>query len=527
MRYQAALHPEVPQAGRPEARSSLPMCGGSVKVDRSRATLRLAPSGASTNPMTMRIAQVVPLLWLCAAPAHAAPVPLPSEPTVLVASLGVAAVYADHPLVAEVASRRWLSVEQRATLLYTDLAIDRAWAVVDAIGAAGVAQHAQDRAMLLAVAARAQVGPSGAIAVADVRTSQLDARGALLFGWVRALVGDRAALLRTSERLQDAGALQLLALAQRLQPNWQATQLALAVVQAAAVQRPQCGHAAAVQRAARHAGSHAVRLAVAENADRMARGWVAQAGGPCATADQAELRRPIALPPPPPESEVVRNQRPPPPPDRGEAPPGDAFVAAAPVFRGWLDDPAVRKLVLRTPLDEPTLFALLQQDPSGDRTLAAINAAYHARRTGAFNLGDLTWRAVVRAQGLAEVDPAQQARLKLVELKPQQAMVLAYGLVLGSGARAVAPGTGLALQATVAELVAAARGGLPLDAKLGPVLALAHFVDSEPVPCKAARRAEALRVTLAKTDLPMAAQQALLGPLRTVEQACPAAAAVP
>lgn len=465
---------------------------------------------------------------LVGATAVAQPVPPAQDATAVVAGLAVAAVYADHPLVAEVASRGWLSLEQRATVLYSELPIDRAWAVVDAVGAEGVRRHAQDRALLLAVAAKGQVGPSGAVGVQDVRTDQLDARSALLLGWVRALASDRATLRQTSDRLAQAGALQLLQLAAKLRPDWQAAALAAAVVEVAASAQPNCGQLAAVLRAARNGEGHAVRLAVAENADRIARTWLAKAAQACPAATVPALQGRIALPAPPPETAPpAHGQRPPPPPDRGAAPPGDAFVAAAPVFRGWMHDPTVRKMVLRTPLDDPTLFAALQQDPTADIALATINAAYHARRTGAFNLADLTWRAVVRAQGLAEAPEEQQNRLKLSELTPQQALILGYGLALGSGARQTGTGAPLALQATASALFQHARGGLPLDAKLGPVLMLGHLIDREPDKCAAARRAEALRVIVAKTDLPLAARSALTDVLLVFEKACPAAPVAP
>ncbi|MBM4345622.1 MAG: hypothetical protein FJ100_19800, partial [Deltaproteobacteria bacterium] len=231
---------------------------------------------------------------------------------------------------------------------------------------------------------------------------------------------------------------------------------------------------------------------------------------------------PIQLPPPLAEEPGPARERPPPPDRAGDA--QAALVVAAPFFRGYLSDPVVRALVGRTPLFEALLVEVLAADAQGDRTIAVLNAALHGRRTGAWNLADLAWRAVVRAQGLGEADPDQQQRLTVAELKPVQALALAYGLMIGQGARPTHAHSRLAAQADVETLLAAAKGAMPIDAKLGTLVALGWLVDGDRGrdPCRAARRAEALRVTVAKADLPAAAAVAFIEGLRVVEAACPA-----
>ena len=442
--------------------------------------------------------------------------------TGLVAQVQVGAAYADHPLVAAVTQRGWLQADERLQCLNAHWPADRAWAAVDAIGAARLQHNAGDRYLLLGIAARLQIGPSGALQPDDVRTEQLDARAALLLGWAKALAQPSARWRQRSDRASHAGALQLLERARTLSPNVQAAQLAYALA-AAESSVPACAQAIAVLAAARHSGDQSVRLAVAERADLLIRTWLAPVQKSCDPKQLQTVAAHIQLPPPLPETEQPARTRPPPV-HPAQALAGDAWVTAAPFFRGWLDDPVVRSLVMRTPLHEMMLFEVLQADVTGDRTLAVINAALHGRRTGVWPLADLVWRAVVRAQGLAQADADQQSRLKVSELTPMQAVVLGYSVALAPGARPLAAGSGRAGQATAAELFAAARGNLPLGARLGPLVALAHRVDVERVAdrCQAARRAEALRVTVVKTDLPAAAIAALRETLVAVEGLCPA-----
>ncbi len=455
--------------------------------------------------------------------ATAQPASLAEPPTRLVALARIASSYDDHPLVATVAQRGWLQADERHALLTSGVPVDRTWAVVDALGGARIHAHGAVRYLLLGVAARLSPQASAALGADDVRTRQLDGRAALAVGWAKALSEPPAAARRRDDLAVRTGSLDLLARARDALPHDQTAHLAWALAQAGA-SPPNCADALDILQSARKPGQRAVRLAAAERADAAARNWVRTVGLTCESAAWKAASAPIQLPPPAPEQAEQSGVRPPPPQRAGE--PEATLVVGAPFFRGYVEDPVVRSLLGRIPLHEMQLHEVLAADGNGDRTLAVLNAALHGRRTGAWNLADLTWRAVVRAQGLAEADAEQQDRIKVAELKPVQALVLAYTLTIGQGARRTAPHSPLAVQADVETLFAATKGALPLDARLGPLVALGWLVDSDRGrdPCRAARRAEALRVTIGKTDVPAAAAAAFIEGLRAVEAACPAPA---
>lgn len=454
----------------------------------------------------------------------AAPLQLPDDPTALAANLRLIDAYANHPQVWQVYQRGWLSADDRMQLLRGPLPVDRAWAALDAIGPRRMRQHAVERYLLVGVAGYVQMGPSGALRPDDLRTEEADGRAALLLGWAKALAGDAADWSGRSAVLKNAGAVQLLEIAAAKLPGEQAAHLALAIARAQTGGANECALAQAVLTAARQGGQAAVRLAAAERADAVARTWLGAREKNCTSAAWRALSKPIQLPAPAAEdSEEIRSRPPQVPKPEGSDTGEEAFVTAAPIFRGWLDDPTVRTLVLRSPLHEALLAEVLAGDATGDRTIAVLNAGLHGRRTGAWNVADLAWRAVLSVRGLASADEGQQARIKVNDLTPVQAQVLGYAYALAGSGRHMAPGNGRALEATPLELFEAARGALPVAAKLGPALALGHLVDLDRQrdKCKAARRAEALRVTVAKTDLPAAAKQALREALLAVELTCP------
>lgn len=476
---------------------------------------------AGFAPLRMLCFVVAAAAQALASAAQADPAHLAEPPTRLVERAQIAGAYADHPLVAAIAGRGWLLAEDRQAILAPDLPVDRAWAAVDALGGDRARAHGAVRYLLLGVAARLSPQVSAGPAADSVRTSQLDARAALMLGWAKLLADPIGAARRRDERAIASGSLELLSRARAGMPHDQAANLAWALAEAAASE-PNCADALALLQAARRPGQRAVRLAAAERADAAARAWVAGAGKDCASAAWQAMSAPIQLPPPVAEAVDPPRTRPPPPGRAGD--PDALLVVGAPFFRGYVGDPVVRTLLGRAALYEAQLVEALTGDPNGDRTLAVLNAALHGRRTGAWNLADLAWRAVIRAQGLAEADPEQQRRLKVAELKPVQALVLAYSLAIGQGARPTVPDSPLAIQASVETLFAATKGALPLDAKLGPLVALGWLVDSDRGGdlCKTARRAEALRVTVGKTELPAPAAAAFVEGLMAVEAGCPA-----
>lgn len=452
---------------------------------------------------------------------------MPQDPTGLIAAWQPWQAYREHPLVAAVREQGLLQFHDRERLLRDDLPADRALAAVDSLGGPAMTRHAVERYLLVGIAGRLAVGPSGSARIDNLRTEEASGRHALLLGWARALqhAGQPAKLLIHSDKLQHAGAVQLLELAAKKAPNWQVAAVAAALARAEGDARPgPCQHAKNLDKAMRFAGQEALRLGAAERVQALALALVAPAEARCGPELTARLEKPIQLPPP--KADAA--------PSTGRAPAGDghlfgdAFATAAPIFRGWLSDPLVKKLALRTPLDDVALAQAIQASANGDTAVAALNASLHNRRIGVMTNADVAWWAVLRSLGLSEADKGQQDRVKLTDLSGVQALTLGYGYALGGRNTELSRGTGLAKDTPPRELLDYARTRLPMDALLGPLMAQAHLVDLERLVdrCKAARRAEALRAAMGHGSLPDPAKQAMAEALIAVEKACPAAPVV-
>jgi hypothetical protein len=476
---------------------------------------------------------VMALAWTPAL-VHAQPAPAGVGGAQTIAAIAYADAYTDHPQVAGVRNQRTLTLEAREWALRDDLPADRALAVIDALGPEAARRQQLDRFVFLGIAARLVIGPSAALQPDRLLVTETTARHALLLGWARALVdaAEPARLLRRSPQLAQAGAIQLLERAAELAPGLQAAQLALAAARVAA-SPADCGAHTALAAAARADLAQTVRLAAAESVIHWLKVQATALPATCVLVKEratrldapVQLRPPLAEPGPQsgpqPGQGAGRPSRTAPSADQGQRVFGAVFVVAAPFFRGWMDEPLVRNLALRTPLDEVALATTLASDRHGDRSLAVLNASLHNRRVGVFGHADLGWRAVLRAKGLAEADEGQQGRLKVTDLTPVEALVLGYAYAIANRP-ATAGASALARDASPEALFAHARGGLPMDSVLGQVIAPALQVDRETVPCQAASRAEALRVVVGKaTRLPVAAAAALVSALQTVEAACP------
>ncbi len=484
------------------------------------------------------------LLWAAAgglgsaqgfAQAPAAPVPIAEAPTAVTASLdpepaGLVAAwqpwraYQEHPLVAQIRDQGLLQVHDRERLLRDDLPADRALAALDSLGGAAMTRHAVERYLLVGIAGRLAVGPSGSARIDNLQTSEASARHSLLLGWARALrdAGQPAKLLVHSDKLQSAGAVQLLELAAKKAPTWQVATVAAALARAEADPRPgACQLAKNLDKAMRFSGQEALRLAAAERVQGLALALATAPAARCGPELAQKVSKPIQLPPA--KAEAA--------PKSGRAPAGDghvfgdAFATAAPVFRGWLSDPLVKKLAMRTPLDDVALAEAIKTSANGDTAVAALNASLHNRRIGVMTNADVAWWAVLRSLGLSEADKDQQNRLTVAELSGVQALTLGYGYALGGRNTELSRGTGLAKDTPPRELLEYARTRLPMDALLGPLMAQAHLIDLDRQTdrCKAARRAEALRAAIGHGSLPDAAKQAMTEALVAVEKACPAA----
>lgn len=441
----------------------------------------------------------------------------------VVAALAYADAYADHPLVAEVRSQRTLTLANRELALRDELPADRALAVIDAVGTEAVRRQQLDRFVLIGIAGRLAVGLSGALHPDNVPLSQATARHALLLGWARTLAdGDKPVqLLRRSTRLAEAGAVQLLERAAELAPASQAARLALATARVAAAPRADCTAWTALAEAARLQVAEPVRLAAAESALQWLKGQLSALPAACVlvTERSSRLDAALQLAPPVAEDAQSRGGRLPATAQGPERTFGAVFVLAAPLFKGWLDDPLVRNLALRTPLDETALAGALAADPTGDRSIAILNASLHNRRIGVFGHASLAWHALLRAKGLIDADEGQQGRLKISDLTPVEAAVLGYAYAIANRPASAAAQVS-ARDASPEALFAHARGNLPLGAVAGPLVMLGLQVDRETSPCQAATRAEALRVVAGKSKLPAAALQQLVAALQTVELGC-------
>lgn len=421
-------------------------------------------------------------------------------------------VYSDHPLVLAVRAQGFLGILDREKLLDKRFPTDRVWAVLDAIGPVNVARHAVDAFVTQGLQARLAIGPSGALQPRDIEVSQLDARQAFVLGWLRAVAaqGDGGRLQRRSPRLSDAGALQLLEIAEKNAPTSQTLRAARLIAAVAADDggTHACAHAVALATAARDGGQESLRLAAAERIDAIAQ----RLGAACRGREMAALSAPIQLPPPLPEfvpsARAASTQS-----QSASLPP--PFVLAAPVFKGWLKDPLVRRLAGGASLDAAQLGEALQRDPTGDLAIAAINAAELAPRAVTGYAAEVVWAVIADRH-------AARGALPLAQLTPQEAVVYGYARAFAPPALVVGGDAPDARQVAASGLFTAAQSKLPSAATLGPLLALAHGIDVERTgnPCKIIDLADALRGVVQRANVPAAARQPLLQALDTVVGQC-------
>ncbi len=440
-------------------------------------------------------------------------------PHIALDAVHVDAAYGDHPLVLAVRAQGYLAILDREKVLDVHFPTDRAWAVLDAVGAQGVARHAVDAFVTQGLLARLAIGSSGALQARDIGVARLDARQAFVLGWLRALAaaGDANRLQRRSSRVSDAGALQLLEHAQQLAPGSQAIRAARELVATAADGQPRaaCDHAVRLATLARDGGSESVRLAVAERLDALAH----TLGAACTGGELAGLSAPIQLPPPPAETQL--GQRAPTKAFVTLAPQvSKPFVVTAPVFKGWLADPLIVRLAGGKRLDAPQLLEGLARDPTGDLAIAALNAAALTGRSTAQETATVAWQAIASRHGIAR--DADRTPLALASLTPQEAMVYGYAQALNPQIMGASEVLTDARTLSAATLFAAAKDKLPSAAILGPLMALGHSIDlqHEPNPCQPFELEDALRGVVQRASLPEPARQPLLQALDTLLGQC-------
>lgn len=436
----------------------------------------------------------------------------------------VGEAYTDHPLVRSVKNQGYLELLDRDKVLDKRFSADRAWGLVDALGAEAVTRHAVDGFVTQGVVARLSIGQSGALQARDIRVDQLDARQALVLGWLRALAAgeDSKRLLKRSAKVQEAGALQLLEVAAKLAPEVQAAQLAHLLVLAATRQNrdQSCKDAAALAKAARDGGRESVRLAAAERVDALAK----VLGKGCAKGELTAYAGPISLAPPLSEAPVAGARAPVKAAISMLSAPGEPFVAVAPVFKGWLGDAGVKAVASGTRLDQTLLDEAMKRDNTGDTAVALLNATYLLGHQPVEAIVQIAWATMAMRHGfVANLDGVVMG---LAQLTPQEAMVLGYSRTLQPISAHAPDDPSNARPISASALLAAAKGKLPSAAALGPILALGHQIDVDRTidPCKPVDLADALRGVVQRSSLPEVSKTALGQALDMVQAPCKTAA---
>jgi len=440
----------------------------------------------------------------------------------------VANAHAEHPTVSEVKKAGYLTILTRERALDDGTPAHLAWAIADAPGSAGVRKHKVAAAVTRALRARHTIGPSGALLDKTLPSGVLDAREALFLGWLRLLDAKKPAVaLKRGRLLTDAGAVQLLELAVAKGPKVQAHHLALALARAAFAPKrgkQACEAWLAVQKAARAPAKASVGLPVAEAASKLSK----RLRRACNRKQRAPYSGQITLPAPP--AERVRKRL------AANATTGEVFAAsqrddvafavAAPVFKGYLGVPAIRQIATWSRLKADHFGKLLDQDRTGDQSVAAINAAVSLQRQTPLDVLAIVWQAIAARNRATRGNPHG---LRLSVMNGQHAMALGYAKAIAGGGLDVVeqPGDAPALVASPRQLFARARGALPPNAALGPIMAMAHRVDlqRQAGPCRADQRAESLIFVVGKSALPDASRKVLLGALQAVRNQCKIASA--
>jgi len=439
--------------------------------------------------------------------------------------------YVDHPVVAEVRGSGYLTVAQRERALDKRTSADRALAIIDAVGAEGAVHHQVDKFITLGIQARLTIGPSGSMRTHDAAVVLLDARQALVLGWIRALTAgtDAKVLLRKSNLIEYAGAIQLLEIAATKEPQIQAHEVALAIAVATAQtdSKNACATAISLLRAARNGGKQSIRLQAAESVAALADPLQRK----CTAAELAPFGKPIQLPAPVAEDAAVgatatyaAEARP-----RGNDATqyGVGFVMKSPFFMGYLTDVTVRKMADRTRLHALIMEDVLRRDTTGDVAVAVLNASILNGRIDLFDQAEETWLAILYRHNLHDAPMAKRMALKTAELTGPEAMALAYATALaGKGLRQATAGDA-AFTASPQALFERAKGLVPATALLGPLMAQAHLVDLERQnsQCMAVKRAESLSFIVEKGALPEGAKTPLLQALSAVAGQCATAPA--
>ncbi len=437
--------------------------------------------------------------------------------------------YAQHPLV--VAARQGPGLPQAVAeaVLSERLSADRALAVIDALAADGLKVHDTEQVLLASIAAHPAMSHAAVEFIEHMPVVELGPKQAMLLGWLRARTdaGAPQALNRHSDEVGGAGGLQLIEQAAAQAPQWQVAQVALQVLQWVA--QPQARQCAALRKlvaAARESGQLPLALPAAQAAIDLALLLDQpknQAVALCPPEVRQDWLRPLQLPPPAPEDFQPPGLRPPPPTVPRGHPELDALLLAAPVFRGWMAQPIVKSMVLRTPLQAGPLSASLDADPTADTALAAINASLYNGRTPISDHVVVAWEAVLLRHALVDADLSQQDKLTVRELSPSEAALLGYARALAGPIQgSLEPGQPARL-APAEVLFDRAHGGLPAQALLAPLWALALPIEllRGRDACAAARRAEAVRFVVQKSTLPTEAREVLVSALQTLEHACP------
>ena len=170
----------------------------------------------------------------------------------------------------------------------------------------------------------------------------------------------------------------------------------------------------------------------------------------------------------------------------------------------------------------------LKRDPTGDLSIAALNASILMRRLAYDDHIAVAWLAILRNHGLVDTTDAIAQALPLTALTATEAMMWAYTkAIAGENSDAAAPDMAApvtAYNATPRQLFVHGRKLAPGNALLGPVAALAHEVDASRhiSACNARERAENTKFIINRGQLPPAAKQALSEAMLAVVASCTA-----
>ncbi len=449
------------------------------------------------------------------------------------ASARLSAGYSEHPTVSKVRATGFLTVLNRERALSSRTPMDRGLAIVDATGASNARKYRVAKAMVRALRARHSLGPSGALLGRQITHNQLSARSALLLGWLKALTAkSRNELTAKGAGIRNAGALQLLKHAATKAPNVQAPHIALALVKASLAGKrgkAACKAWIEVQKQARNGRKQSIALAAAERAVRAVR----HLRKACPKSKRATFKRPISLPAPlakrrrPARAATRVANRPAGRPAKRSADvygKGVAFSAVAPVFKGYMNVPEVRDIIRHVRLDQVKLYTVMKTDKSGDKAIAVINATFWSRRLPPERIAEVAWSTVLRRRNLLDSPRAVVAKLTVSKLTAVEAMVVGYGRVAAGWGleQPELAGDPPAESAQPRQLFRHARGKLPMNATLGPIMAMLHTLDLQRQAslCMAAKRADSIGFVVKKSALPAASKRIVLAATDMIRAQC-------